>query len=234
MTPKIMILDIESSGLKADFANCFCFGYMWHGAKQAHILSTLDVVDTCKSCRRVDTAQDAKLMKLVYDKISEADMVVTWYGKVFDWKFLNTRMLEAGLPPLPDLPHVDLLFTAKHHLALTSNRLANVQEFLRLPTAKTQLTKRVWRRAQAGHVGDIKYIIDHCIKDVLVLDQTYQKLKPYVRQHPRVGAAAQKGCRVCGGAVMKRGQAMTVLKGERQRVQCKTCGAWETRPASAA
>ena len=94
-----MILDIESSGLKADFANCFCFGWMWHGEKKAHIISTLDVVDPCRSCRRVDTAQDDKLMRLVYDKMLEADMIVSWYGKGFDWKFLNTRMLEAGVPP---------------------------------------------------------------------------------------------------------------------------------------
>ena len=229
-----MMLDIESSGLKADFANAFCVAFMYHGEKKAQVISTLDVVKPCRACRRVDTAQDDKLMQRVYDKINEADMVVTWYGKGFDWKFLNTRMLEAGLPPLPDLPHVDLFYTAKHNLALTSNRLANVQEFLRLKTAKTQLTKRVWRRAQAGHVDAIEYIVDHCLKDVEVLDQAYEKLKPYVRQHPRVVPAALEGCRVCGGAVQSRGRAMTILKGPRQRVQCSQCGAWETRSMSTA
>lgn len=230
-----MLLDIESSGLKGDFANAFCFGYMLHGEKKASIISTLDVVKPCRSCKRVDTAQDDRLMRLVYDKICEADVVVTYYGKGFDWKFLATRMLEAGLPPLPDLPHVDLYYTAKHNLALTSNRLANVQEFLRLKTAKTQLTKRVWRRAQAGHVDAIEYIIDHCLKDVEVLDQAYQKLKPYVRQHPRMAKAVAKegvaGCRVCGGAVQSRGRALTVTKGPRTRYQCQKCAAWETRPS---
>lgn len=227
-----MLLDIESSGLKADFANAFCFGYMYHGEKKATVISTLDVVKPCRTCRRVDTAQDDKLMKLVYNTITDADMVVSWYGKGFDWKFLNTRMLEAGLPPLPDLPHLDLFYTAKHNLALTSNRLANVQEFLRLKTAKTQLTKRVWRRAQAGHVDALEYIIHHCQKDVEVLDQTYEKLKPYVRQHPRMNTESRVGCRVCNGPVEKRGMAATVLKGPRQRFQCKTCGHWETRAAA--
>lgn len=227
-----MLLDIESSGLKGDFANAFCFGYMYHGQKRAQVLSTLDVVEPCGSCKRVDTAQDDKLMKLVYEKIGEADMVVTWYGKGFDWKFLNTRMLDAGLPPLPDVAHVDLFFTAKHHLALTSARLANVQEFLRLPTAKTQLTKRVWRRAQAGHVDSIRYIIDHCRKDVLVLDQAYQKLKPYVRQHPRVSSDMEQ-CAVCGSDMESRGRAITVSGGPKKRYQCKGCGHWATRRVAA-
>jgi uncharacterized protein YprB with RNaseH-like and TPR domain len=224
-----MIYDIESSGLKGDFANAFCFGYMYHGDKRAAVISTLDVVDPCKTCKRVDTAQDHKLMELVYNTVTDADMVVSWYGKGFDWKFLNTRMLEAGLPPLPNIPHLDLYYTAKHNLALTSNRLANVQEFLRLPTAKTQLTKRVWRKAQAGHVDAIKYIIDHCAKDVLVLDQAYQKLKPYVRQHPWVGE--RDHCAVCGGTLEKRGFAMTITKGARRRFQCQQCGRWETKAA---
>jgi predicted transcriptional regulator len=111
-------------------------------------------------------------------------------------------------------------------LALTSNRLANVQEFLQLPTAKTQLTKRIWRKAQAGSVPDLEYIIDHCEKDVLVLDQAYEKLKPYIRSHPRMNSVA---CAVCGGDQQRRGQALSVLKGIRYRYSCKECGHWETK-----
>ena len=166
-------------------------------------------------------------MRRVWDRMAQAGMWVSWYGKGFDWKFLQTRMLDAGLPPLPDVPHVDLYFTARSNLALTSNRLANVQEFLMLQTQKTQLTKRVWRRAQAGHVDAIEYIVDHCLKDVEVLGQTYDKLRPYVRQHPRISRVA---CRVCGGTVQSRGLVMTISKGRRYRVHCRDCGAWETRP----
>lgn len=227
--PNIMIFDIESSGLKGDFANAFCLGYMTHGDAHAKTVSTLDVVRPCRACHRVDTAQDDKLMKLVHRALSSADMWVTWYGKGFDWKFLNTRILEAGLPPLPDVPHVDLFYTAKHKLALTSNRLANVQEFLKLKTAKTQLTKRIWRRAQAGHVPDIKYIIDHCEKDVKVLDEAYQVLKPLIRQHPKFSS---EGCAACQGEMTPGRRVMSLLKRPQARHQCKECGRWETRVVS--
>jgi uncharacterized protein YprB with RNaseH-like and TPR domain len=224
---KILIFDIESSGLKGDFANCFCFGYMYHGEKKAHVLSVFDITAPCPCCHRIDTSRDDRLMRRVHKVMSEADMWVTWYGKGFDWKFLNTRILDAGLPLLPDTPHVDLYYTAKHKLALTSNRLANVQEFLRLPTEKTQLTKRIWRKAQTGHVGSLRYIIDHCEKDVLVLDQAYAKLRPYVKQHPRVGG--KDGCRICGGPLISHKLRMTTILGPQRQYQCKACGHYETR-----
>lgn len=228
LKPRILMFDIESSGLKGDFANCFCVGYMYHGEKKASVVSIFDVAKACPSCKRFDTAQDALLMAPVHKIMSEADIWCGWYSKGFDWKFLNARFIEAGLPPLPDVPHIDLYYTAKHNFAFTSNRLASVREFLGTKTHKTALTKRIWRRAQAGHADALQYIVDHCRADVLVLDQVYEKLKPYIRQHPRV-TGTKEGCRVCGGAQRSLGLRVTTTMGPRRRFICLKCGASETR-----
>lgn len=230
--PRILFVDIESSDLKADFGNMIAFGYKYQG-EPGHVISLLDVNKHCRTCKRVDAVDDKALVEQAHAILVAADVIVTWYGKGFDSKFLNTRVLDAGLPPLPNTPHVDLYFTAKHHLLLSSNRLANVQDFLGLKTSKTPLTKRVWRQAQAGHVPSIEYVVTHCLKDVEVLEEAYDRLKPYVRSHPRMSGVAGPGvpgCRVCGAAVQRRGQVATILKGPRQRVQCTKCGHWEDRP----
>jgi len=105
-----------------------------------------------------------------------------------------------------------------------------VQDFLQLPTSKTALTKREWRRAQAGHVPSIKYINDHCLKDVLVLEEAYEKLKSLVRQHPRVGAHG--ACDICGlSSLQRRGSYIRRDRTLRKQVtlwrfQCKSCGSW--------
>jgi len=230
LSANILFYDIESTDLKGDFGNMVAFGYKLLGGETT-VISLLDTNEICAKCRRVDAVTDKSLMKQAHAILSAADMWVTWYGKGFDAKFINTRIMDAHLPPLPDIPHVDLYFAAKHHLALSSNRLANVQNFLGLPTEKTPITKRAWRQAQAGHVPSIKYIIDHCAKDVDVLEQAYERLKPYVRTHPRVGDLG--GCRTCGSPVHRRGYALSNTVGRRQRVQCTNgrCGAWETRRA---
>lgn len=224
---KILFWDIESTDLQADFGNMLACGFKYLG-QPAEVISLLDVNKHCKSCRRVDAVDDKRLLKQVWERLAAADVWVTWFGKGFDIKFVNTRLVDGGMPALPPIPHIDLYFTAKHHLKLSSNRLASVQDFLQLPTAKTPLTKRCWRRAQAGDVPSIRYIIDHCEKDVMVLEEAYERLKPYVRQHPNVDPAA--GCRVCSGFVQRRGLTLVASGRKLQRVQCTKCGHWENRP----
>ncbi len=226
---KIILFDIEATNLDADFGTTLAFGWKEYGKGKAQVISLLDFNDRCKSCRKVDTKDDVALLGEVYEILADADMWVTWYGIKYDVPFLNTRMLEAGFSPLPNIPHVDLWFTARHHLKLSSNRLANVQDFLQLKDSKTPLTRRVWREAEAGDAKSQEYIVDHCLKDVKVLEGAYERLRPYVRTHPRVAGFGP--CRACGSKRMqKRGIAITKLKNEKQRVQCQACGAWDTRP----
>ncbi len=222
---RVLFFDIESTDLDADFGNMLAFGYKWQGEKEGHVLSLLDSNPICNHCGLVEAVSDKKLIRAAAKVLEQADLVVSWFGKGFDWKFLNTRVLDARLKPLPPTPHIDLYFTAKHHLKLSSNRLASVQDFLQLPTAKTTLKKRVWRRAQAGHVASIKYIVDHCEKDVSVLQEAYDRLKPYVRQHPVVKLLTDRECKIDGGRMGSKG---IVWQGGKQlrRLKCNKCGAW--------
>jgi uncharacterized protein YprB with RNaseH-like and TPR domain len=227
--PRILFYDIETTDLQGDFGNMLAFGYKWLGDKEAEVISLLDTNNLCHECQHVDAVSDKRLVQEASYILNAADMWVTWYGKGFDAKFLNTRVLDANLPPLSPIPHVDLYFTAKCHLKLSSNRLANVQDFLNLPTTKTPLTKRVWRQAQAGHVPSIEYIIDHCEKDVLVLEEAYERLKPYVRQHPYLGKRGT--CRVCNSSRLQRRGRVNSRTGTFVRVMCKDCGHWGQRTA---
>lgn len=227
--PRILLYDIETTDLELDFGNMVAFGYAYFGHPQVKVLSLLDFADPCASCGLVDAVSDAKLVRAAWAILGGADMWVTWYGKQFDIKALNTRALDAKLKPLPPIPHIDLYWTARNNLRLSSNRLANVQDFLRLPTSKTPLTKRVWRQAQAGHVPSLRYIIRHCRRDVACLGEAYSILRPWVRQHPRVGDRG--ACRVCGSPALHRhGTRVTVTQGAQIRLACQACGHIEQRP----
>lgn len=227
---KILLFDVESTDLDADFGTALAFGYKFLDDKKPRVLSITEYYPPCKKCGRVATDTDKLLIEDAHKIISSSDMLVSWYGKGFDIPFLNTRAVEAGLPPLPPIPHVDLYFTARTHLKLSSNRLASAQDFLQLPVSKTAILKRTWREAQAGIPSALKYVVDHCEKDVLVLEGAYLKLRPFVLTHPRVAGLGP--CRVCGSTkLQKRGLSLLVsTKTPRQRVQCSSCGASDYRP----
>lgn len=218
---KVLFFDIESTHLKANFGYCICFGYKYLGEKKAKVLSI-----TQHPGRHV--TDDSVLMQKVHDILTNhADIIVSFYGKEFDRKFLNTRMMYAGLGPLPPLSyeHVDLYYTARANLALHSNRLASVAEAVGCPLKKTELKPTLWVQAMAGDRDARRYIEEHCIRDVDVLEYCYKKLRPYIRTHPPV--ASRTVCRQCGSDnALLRGFTIVKSGGRMQRKQCKRCGAW--------
>lgn len=225
--PRIVLFDIEANNLKANIGYCIAFGYTYLGGKP----KVLSVMDYPKTFRQ-DPTDDRALMQDIHRILTEeSDIIITYYGKEFDRKFLNTRMVAAGLMPLPPLnsEHIDLFFTVRGNFSLHSKRLAVVADFLKCPIKKTEIAWEAWRRAGAGHVPSLGEIIDHCTKDVAVLRWCYvNKLRPYVRLHPWVVLKNRGLCRVCGSPkVQRRGYSIT--SGVRKiRLQCQGCGYWSS------
>ena len=219
---RVMFFDIESTHLKANFGYCLCFGYKYLGDKKATVLSI------SKYQGDGGTTDDRVLMRKVHDLLTNhADIIVSYYGKEFDRKFLNTRMMMAGLPPLPPLSyeHVDLYYIARGNLALHSNRLASVADAVGCPFKKTELKPMSWVAAMAGDRAARAYVETHCARDVDVLEYCYKKLLPYIRTHPPV--AERSACHQCGSfSAQLRGLTIVKSGGRQQRKQCKKCGAW--------
>lgn len=234
--PKILIYDIESSNLSADWGTMLCLGYEWYGTNKPKVISLLDTNTKCKGCKRIDTLSDAPLLEKVREILCEADLIVSWYGREgrgFDSRFINARLLHARLAPLPLIPQVDLHVTMRDRFKLGSNRLQNVQRFLQLSEEKTPLDMDQWQLARAGDIQGLKYVNEHCLADVRVLREAYTILRPWVLTHPRVkgwGTTDTPLCPVCGAAAMlRRKRRMTRTKGIMIQYQCQECGGYDSR-----
>lgn len=215
-----LFLDIESTDLDLDMGNVICVG----------VATDDKPVEIILRGKKEKPWMDRNIMRQTYDRIVACDMLVTYYGKGFDWPALQTRMLLAGLPPLPPLggKHVDLYWMVKQNFKLHSNKLENVAIWLECPFQKTPHVGASWSRAGAGSPKDIEYIVEHCYRDIEILRWVYYKLRPYVRQHPAVSVDAML-CRSCGEAKLQKRGFVTRVNGTRgQRVQCTNCGRWDT------
>ena len=107
--PRTLIWDIETSNLVADIGNTLCIGYKWFGDKEPKILSIRDY----KREFSRDCTDDRRLVNDFAKIMEEADCQVTWYGRKFDYRFINTRRLYYGYGPLPPVEHWDGWETAK-------------------------------------------------------------------------------------------------------------------------
>lgn len=220
---KILIWDLETSDLRADWGFTICGGYKWLGEDKVYCPSIMDYEGW-----KDDLINDRKLIKELHRVITQADMVVTFYGKGFDLKWMNSKCLEYGLSVLPNSPHVDLFFVAKTNLNLSRKSLENIGRYLKLPNKKYRVSGDIWKQARIGNESAIQKVIEHCKADVLMTEKLYYRLRPLIRTHPRV--AGWEPCRNCGSdRLQKRGTAITSTKGKRIRVMCTKCGAWETR-----
>ncbi len=174
---------------------------------------------------------DDGVVRAAYKIMSQADIMVTFNGKSFDEKFLRAKFMRLRLPALPAIAHVDLYQVARVNMRIRPKSLKNIIKFLGLTNKKTDLDWDVWKAAAEGNAKSIRYIVKHGAADILATEELYlNHLRPYVRQHPRINGYGP--CRRCGADTLeRRGVAVTILKGQQHRYQCRTCAGWEQRAA---
>lgn len=222
---RVLFLDIEATNLKADFGYMLCVSWKWEGEKKVHHRSIADA-PTFKD----DPTNDAWIVEELRPILEEADVVVFHYGSRFDYPYLQTRALYHGHTILPKVKWVDTWRVARDNLALSSNRLASLTRLLQVEE-KTPVDGRIWMKAMAGHKPSIKYVVEHCDQDIVVLEQVYQKIRGLRYDNPNLSAKKNGACPTCGSYnVHKRGQEKTV-KQLKDKFSCGACGHWFSRPA---
>ncbi len=225
---RILVYDIEATNLVGDFGQVICVGYKWYG--DARKTPTILRIDDYPSFKK-DRTDDSEVCKAFFDLAATADMCITWYGKVYDHRFLQTRLVYAGHNERLDAgAHLDLYYTARFKLKLSSNRLASVQRFLGLADAKTELNCQQWAWARAGYKKGIDYVVDHCKKDVLVTEQAYERLRPLVSQHPNLNQMRPnadgdetKYCSACGSSRVKQIGYIPEITNRWIKYRCENC-----------
>lgn len=220
----ILVYDIECTNLKSDFGVLLCIGYKWLHEKRPKVISVTDYPNW-----RRDLTNSRKLLKDFTRVYEKADLVVTYNGKMFDQKWLNGKLWHYGMPLLPPTPHVDLYQASKTHLNASRKSLQNLAKVGQFKTSKEGVEGNDWLKASTGHLPSIKSVIAHCKADIEVTEEFYYRMRPFIRQHPRVGGRSE--CRSCGAEDWeKRGKALTINLGPRLKLRCRQCGSWENRP----
>lgn len=231
--PRVMVYDIETNNLRADFGWVLCASYMLLDETKP---KTIALYDFPKLWKR-DPTNDREVVKALAAVLSTADILVGHYAPRFDRKFINTRLMKWDLPPLPPIPHVDTWRLSKENLALSSNRLAAIERFFEFDkmddgVKKTSLSADAWRRAPTGHRPSLNYVVDHCEADVIQTKKVYLKLRSCSTTHPNVSAIAEwDGCPICGTiGTLRRDGTRLARTGVAQRYFCKNCLGYSHSP----
>lgn len=144
-----------------------CACYKWEGEDEVHSIEW-------------NKGDDKGLLTKFARVISSADEVVTQNGDSFDIKWLRTRCLFYGIPIPPKMNSIDTLKLARSAFKFNSNKLDYMGKFLNLGE-KIKTDNSLWKNITLYNDKDsMKKMVDYCKQDVLLLEQVFQKLNPFV------------------------------------------------------
>ena len=173
---------------------------------------------------------DRQVVEALHRQICKADVLCAHNGDAFDIKKFNARCIKLGLKPIPPLQTIDTLKVARKHFKFTSNKLDYIGQFLDVG-AKIETSKGLWNRVIRGDKEALKEMIEYNKQDVVLLKRVYEKLRPWMQNHPNNNLFRDKECCPGCGSENTRYNGYIITRTRRyKRVHCQDCGKWSQGP----
>lgn len=172
--------------------------------------------------------KEEMLRKLV-TLLDEADAVVHYNGNKFDIPRLNTEFLSVGIPPYAPFKPIDLYPIVRKQFAFASNKLDYVCQALGIGKKVKHRGMDMWRDVMNGDAKSQEQMMVYNIQDVVLLEDLYFHILPWIVNHPNHGLYVDTEMYVCPNCgslhVEKRGfyHAKTQVY---QKMRCLDCGKW--------
>jgi len=166
-------LDIESTGFNANIDIMLSWCIKGRGEKEvAGAMITQEEL--------MSDEQDARIVEQLVDEMNKYDVIFTYYGTRFDIPFIRTRALyhKTYFPMYKQKSHKDLYYVVKSKLKLHRSSLMAATEFFGI-AGKTRVKPEHWQKARWGNPKALKYVYDHNVADVEILEKLHRKLEEY-------------------------------------------------------
>jgi len=235
--PRILFLDIETAPIisytwglfdqnvslnqiKSDW-HILSWSAKWQGSKK------LLYADQ-RAAKKIE--DDSAILKLIWNLLDEADIVVTQNGKKFDIKKLNARFIIHGFQPPSSFRQIDTLVIAKKFFGFTSNKLEYMTDKINKKFRKSKHKKfegfELWKECLAGNIAAWKEMERYNKIDVLSLEELYGKLVPWDASiNFNVYRDIPKNTCKCGSTDYRKNGYFYSSVGKFQRYRCVKCGA---------
>ena len=168
-----------------------------------------------------------KMVKGIWKLLDEADVVLHFNGKKFDIPHIQREFLEMELPPPSPFKQIDLLHTVRSQFRFVSNKLEHVSTELGLAGKAHNDGFALWVRCMEREAKAWEQMKKYNIQDVILLEEMYDRLLPWIKNHPSFAAFnSEDVCTKCGSDKLERRGYAVLTTGRFQRFQCKDCKSW--------
>ena len=230
MVVKILLLDIESSPNTAhvwglwqqnvsinqlmESSYVLCYAAKWYGDKEVMFDS-------------VHKSRPKTMLKGIHGLLNDADAVVHYNGTKFDIPTLNKEFLLHSFNPPSPYKQIDLLRVVRSNFRFPSNKLDYVAQRLNLGKKHEHEGHELWVKCMNGDKDAWKRMEKYNIQDVVLLENLYGHLLPWIKSHPNHNLFSDGHvCPNCSSSSLQRRGTAISATGTYQRYQCRSCGTW--------
>ena len=169
---KLATFDIEATGLKGDYNGVLVVSVKPFGQKPISL--------TCTK-----PGDDKKLVADARDLLSQYSIWVSYYGKMFDEKMLNTRLFYHGLKSMPSTLHLDLYWALKSKLLTARRSMAHYSRWMATPSQKMDMSPQEWNDVLANPKKHLPMMVRRCEADVQELEDLYTRSRHLIKEFTR-------------------------------------------------
>ncbi len=172
---------------------------------------------------------DKRITEKIWNLFDKADIIIAHNGDRFDIAKLKARFLKHKLGLPSPYKSIDTLKVARKEFRLTSNKLDYICDFTGLDRKLDTGGIELWDKAEAGDSKALKKMDEYCQNDVLILEQMYLELRPYIKNHPNLALYMESDyevCPNCGSDKLKWGYLYRTRVNEYESAKCMNCGAY--------
>lgn len=181
-----------------------------------------DVVTPQESLKQ----DDSRIIKSMWKLLDEAEIVITHNGDKFDIKRLNGRFIKYGLNLPSPYQSIDTYKSARRKLNLTSLKLNFIAEYLGI-ASKLNTSFDLWVGCMNGDEKSLEYMDKYCKQDVLVLEEVYLHLRPFIQPHPPISfniGSDISTCPTCASDNLKKEGTYNTTVNQYDSYRCNDCG----------
>lgn len=228
---KRLFFDIETS---------YCLGWFWDTGKQ--YIGPENVFEDKKIiCVSYKWQYEDKVHTLTWDKkhdetkmlekfvgvMGDADELVGHNVDRFDITNLRTRCICNSILMYPTYRTLDTLRKARQYFNFRSNKLDYIAKVLTGGGKKDHEGIGLWHRVRKDEPGALKEMTEYCERDVIILQDVYEYLAPYIWHNNNFAVLKGGGrweCPECAsGDVQMHHTYTTPLGIIRRNMRCNAC-----------
>ena len=171
--------------------------------------------------------EDKSILGTMWNLLDAADIVIVQNGKKFDIPKLNTRFLKAGYPPPMYYQVIDTKEILAKNFGFSSNKMDYVNKVLGIK-GKEEMVFDDWVQCVRGNEEYIQKMVDYNKDDVMIMEEMYLHLRPWIPSHANLGIFVDTDKNCCPNCqsteIVWSGQYTTPL-GMYEAARCSNCGA---------